>query len=100
MLEQIRRVTFAMPIEPDIEKRNRALIAFIMLTGARVDAAASIRLKHVNLNEGKVFQDAKQIRTKYSKSSRTTFAQRASRAPRQSDSTAGRCLPRALKPPI
>jgi hypothetical protein len=26
--------------ETDIEKRNRALIAFIMMTGARVDAAA------------------------------------------------------------
>jgi integrase/recombinase XerD len=72
-LEQIRRVIFAMPFETDIEKRNRALIAFIMITGARVDAVASIRLKHVNLEEGKVFQDAKQVRTKYSKSFTTYF---------------------------
>ena len=72
-LEQIRRVIAAMPSETDIEKRNRALIAFIIMTGARVDAAASIRLKHVNLEDWKVFQDAKQVRTKYSTSSKTTF---------------------------
>lgn len=71
--DQIRRVIAAMPFETDIEKRNRALVAFIMMTGARVDAAASIRLHHVNLDEKKVFQDATQVRTKYSKSFTTYF---------------------------
>jgi integrase len=72
-LEQIRHVIAAMPHESDIQKRNRALIAFILMTGARVDAAASIRLKHVNLEEGKVFQDGAQVRTKFSKTFTTYF---------------------------
>ena len=72
-LEQIRHVIDAMPFETDIEKRNRALIAFILLTGARDNAAASIRLNHVNLDEGRIFQDATQVRTKFSKSFTTFF---------------------------
>ncbi|MGP0059691.1 MAG: tyrosine recombinase XerC [Beijerinckiaceae bacterium] len=67
-LDQIRHVIATMPTESDVEKRDRALIAFILLTGSRVDAAASMRLKHVDLAEGRVFQDAKQVRTKASKS--------------------------------
>jgi integrase len=66
-IEQIRRVLFAMPYKTDIEKRNRALFALMLLTGARVDAIASMRLKHVDLVAGKVDQDARQVRTKFSK---------------------------------
>ncbi len=33
----------------DIEKRNRAVIAFALLTGARDDAIASLSLRHVDL---------------------------------------------------
>jgi len=72
-LDQIRHVIGAMPSETDVEKRDRALIAFILMTGARVDAVASIRLKHINLDEGKVFQDGGQVRTKFSKSFTTYF---------------------------
>jgi integrase/recombinase XerD len=72
-LDQIRHVIEAMPLGTDIEKRNRALIAFILLTGARDNAVASMRLKHVNLAEGKILQDARQVRTKFSKSFATYF---------------------------
>ena len=34
-LEQIRRVLAVMPTESDTDKRNRALLAFILMTGAR-----------------------------------------------------------------
>ncbi len=37
-LEQIRHVLASMPADSDIEKRNRALIALVTMTGARVDA--------------------------------------------------------------
>lgn len=74
-LDQIRHVIDAMPSESDIERRNRALIAFIMMTGARADAVASMRLKHVDLAEGKVLQDARQVRTKFSKTFTTYFVQ-------------------------
>ncbi len=72
-LEQIRRVIETMPAETDIERRDRALIAFIFLTGARDNAVASMRLKHVDLAEGKILQDARQVRTKFSKTFTTYF---------------------------
>jgi integrase/recombinase XerD len=73
MLDQIRHVIEAMPSGTAIEKRNRALIAFILLTGARDNAVASMRLKHVDLAEGRILQDARQVRTKFSKTFTTYF---------------------------
>ncbi|MBC2776733.1 site-specific integrase [Parasphingopyxis marina] len=72
-LDQIHAVLASMPAETDIERRNRALIAFTILTGARDGALASFRLKHVDLREGVVFQDARDVRTKASKSFSTWF---------------------------
>lgn len=73
-LEQIRHVLANMPAKTDIDRRNRAMIAFVIMTGARVDAVASMRLKHVDLAGGSVFQDAKNhVRTKFSKSFRSYF---------------------------
>ena len=56
-----------MPFNSDIERRNRALIAFTLLTGARDSAIASGKLKHVDLVAGCVFQDAREVRSKFSK---------------------------------
>lgn len=72
-LEQVRDVILGMPTATVFERRNRAVIAFILLTGARDDAAASMRLKHVDLAQGQVFQDAREVRTKFSKSFPTFF---------------------------
>jgi integrase len=72
-LEQVHHVLSIMPIETDIEKRNRALVAFALLTGARDGALASFRLKHVDLQEGRVDQDARDVRTKASKTFTTWF---------------------------
>ena len=41
-----------------IARCNKALFAFLMTTGARDGAISSFRLKHVDLIEGTVFQDA------------------------------------------
>jgi integrase/recombinase XerD len=38
-----------MPCASDVELRNRALVAFAILTGARDGALASLKLKHVDL---------------------------------------------------
>src|SRR5208283_1283257 len=51
-LEQERRVIETMPVRTEIERRNRALVAFTLLTGARDTAIASMKLKHVDLKEG------------------------------------------------
>ena len=51
-LEQIKHVLAKMPGKNDIERRNRALIAFTLLTGARDSAIASMKLdrKSTRLN--------------------------------------------------
>lgn len=72
-LAQIHHVLASMPAGTDIELRNRALIAFAILTGARDGAMASLKLKHIDLDEGVVHQDARDVRTKASKSFSTWF---------------------------
>lgn len=72
-IEQISHVLSNMPSQTDIEKRDRALIAFTLLTGARDSAIASLKIKHVNLVEGSLFQDAREVNTKFSKTFTTYF---------------------------
>lgn len=72
-LEQVHHVIAAMPTGTAIELRNRALVAFALLTGARDGALASFRLKHVDLVQGRVDQDARDVRTKASKTFATWF---------------------------
>jgi integrase len=72
-LEQIRHVIQAMPATTEIERRDRALMAFTILTGARDGAIASFKLRNIDIGEGKIYQDARDVRTKFSKSFVTTF---------------------------
>ncbi len=72
-LEQIKHVIQKMPTNTEIERRNRALIAFTLLTGARDSAIASMKLKHVDLVEKCVHQDAREVSTKFSKTFSTYF---------------------------
>lgn len=63
----------AMPEGAELERRDKAMFAFFMLTGARDGAVASLRLKHVDLTEGVVHQDAREVKTKNAKSFSTWF---------------------------
>ena len=72
-LEQVKRAIAMMPEDSVIERRNRALVAFTLLTGARDSAIASLKLKHVDLEAGSVFQDARDVNTKGSKTFTTYF---------------------------
>jgi integrase/recombinase XerD len=72
-LEQINHVINTMPTSSEIDLRNRALIAFTVLTGARDSAIASMKLKHVDLVANSVFQDAREVDTKFSKTFTTFF---------------------------
>ena len=56
-----------------IEQRNQALIAFTLLAGARDSAIASMKLKHVDLLANCIFQDAREVKTKNSKTFTTYF---------------------------
>lgn len=72
-IDQVHRVIAAMPAATPLDRRNRALIAFAMLTGARIAALASFRLGHVDIAGGFVEQDARSVRTKAAKTFRTFF---------------------------
>lgn len=72
-LEQVGRVLETMPTETVVERRDRALVAFILLTGARDAAVASMRLKHIDLASGRVFQDAREVKTKRAKTFTSVF---------------------------
>jgi integrase len=72
-LEQVKHVIDMMPSGTEVERRNRALIAFTILTGARDSAIASMKLKHVDLTANSVNQDARDVKTKFSKTFTTFF---------------------------
>jgi integrase len=72
-LAQVHHVIATMPSGTTLELRNRALVAFALVTGARDGALASFRLKHVDLVQGRVDQDARDVKTKASKTFATWF---------------------------
>lgn len=72
-MEQIKHTIVSMPTESVIERRNQALIAFALATGARDSAIASMKLKHIDLEAQSVFQDARDVNTKASKTFVTFF---------------------------
>jgi integrase len=72
-MQMARHAFQYMPEIAEIDRRNKALFAFLMLTGARDGAVASLRIKHINLIDGYVYQDARDVRTKNSKTITTYF---------------------------
>ncbi len=72
-LEQIRKALFAMPDKSDLEKRDRALMAFTILTGLRDSAITSLKIKHIDLHRDYVNQDPNEVKTKFSKKIDTFF---------------------------
>ncbi len=72
-LEQIHHVLTVMPATSPVERRDRALIAAAILSGARDGALRSFKMKHVNLADRRFDHDARQVATKGSKSFSTWF---------------------------
>ena len=62
-----------MPGATFLQHRDKALFAFLMLTGARDGAIASLRLKHIDMVQTCVYQDARDVKTKFAKTFATTF---------------------------
>jgi integrase len=71
--EQILAALEKAPRECLLDQRDRALMAFILLTGARDGAVVGLKLKHVDLSRNRVFQDAREVATKNSKTITTWF---------------------------
>jgi integrase/recombinase XerD len=72
-IEQIMQTLEVMPCSTAIEMRDRALVAFIILTGARDSAVASAKIKHIDIAEQCFYQDAREVNTKFSKTFSTYF---------------------------
>ena len=72
-MEQILHALRQMPTETPLQRRNRALIAFTLLSGARDAAIASMSLRHVDVDRRLIIQDARQVRTKRAKTIVSTF---------------------------
>ncbi|MFZ4125034.1 MAG: tyrosine-type recombinase/integrase [Rickettsiales bacterium] len=72
-LEEYRTALFAMPTETEIERRDQAIMALMLLTCMRDAAVISLKLKHINIARRHVFQDAREVNTKFKKTIETTF---------------------------
>lgn len=72
-LEDINLVLSLMPTVTDVDFRNRAMIAFAILSGARDGAMASFRLKHVSLSAQTVFHDGREVNSKRRKTFTSNF---------------------------
>lgn len=71
--EDYRKAILAMPGDTEIERRDKAIMAMLLAIGARDDALIGLKLKHVNLGLRRVFQDPREVRTKFRKSINTYF---------------------------
>lgn len=67
----VERLLQAMPSDTPIAKRNRAIVAILILTGARVGAVASLRIKHLDLKGRVLIQDSREVETKSGKAIET-----------------------------
>ena len=63
----------AMPDETELQRRDRAIFAFFLMTGARVKATSTLKLKRINLVNKTVSQDARDVDTKGAKTFLTAF---------------------------
>jgi integrase len=72
-VEQIHDTIATMPTSTPIEMRNRAVVAFTLLSGSRDAAIASLRLRHVNLGARVVYLDGRDVRTKFAKTTNAAF---------------------------
>lgn len=72
-VEQITGVIKNMSFNTDVEKRNRALICLLLLTGARISALITLKLKHLDLNSKSINQHPKDVKTKNRKRIKTYF---------------------------
>lgn len=74
-VKQARRALELMPVATPHEMRDRAVFALLCLTGIRVGALISLRIKHIDLEEKSFTQNPREVATKFGNSIDTFFAQ-------------------------
>lgn len=71
---QAQRAFDLMPSITPSEMRDKAVFAVLCLTGIRVGALVSLRIRHVDLDEKSVTQNPREVATKFGKRIDTFFA--------------------------
>ena len=71
---QAKRTLGMMPCETPHQMRDKAIFALLCLTGIRVEALTSLKIKHVDLEEKSVTQNPREVATKFGKRIDTFFA--------------------------
>lgn len=71
--QQVCSIVLAMPQENFIQRRDRALLAFLLLSGARISAALSLQLRHIDIETRSIYQDARSVKTKNAKTMHTAW---------------------------
>lgn len=71
---QAKRAFEMMPAATPREMRDKAVFALLCLTGIRVGALISLRIRHVDLDEKSVTQNPREVATKFGKRIDTFFA--------------------------
>lgn len=66
-LQMVEKAVAAMPSQTAIEKRDRALVAFMAITGIRDGALITLKVKHFDEARRLVLQDPREVSTKFSK---------------------------------
>ena len=72
-IEQVMAVLNAMPNKTEVDLRNRAVFAFVALTGVRDGALVTLRMKHIRLGDQLVEQIGSEVATKFGKTICTYF---------------------------
>jgi len=76
-LVELRKALTAMPHGTDIEKRDRAIFAFVIITCVRDDALICLKIKDMDAARKTVWQNPKHVRTKGRKGIVTGFVRQA-----------------------
>ncbi|MFH1831756.1 MAG: site-specific integrase [bacterium] len=72
-LNQLELVVKGMPSETEIQKRDKAVFALLILTGCRVKALSSLKLKHISIEDERIEQHPQEVQTKFGKKIITFF---------------------------
>lgn len=70
---EINDVIRSIPFNTEVEKRDKALLSLLLLSGARISALISLKVKHVNIKKKFVLQHPKDVNTKGKKRIKTWF---------------------------
>jgi integrase len=73
-IKQAKRALALMPQSTPLQLRDKAVFSLLCLTGIRVAALISLRIKHVDLDEKSVIQNPREVATKFGSSIDTFFA--------------------------